>query len=249
MKYLGLSLIVFASLFAGCEKESEQDDTMVFAASGEIANELAAFKSVLGEQLTTPEPSGNGRREINWDGIPQEMLGKPLPSDFFNPVGDNAPVARQRGLTYAAGQKFVVSNTSFSEINGSAANQFQAFSGDKTFANVGSNLWDVAFQVPGKKIPAATRGFGIVFSDVDKANSTFLEFFDGSKSIGRFAVPVRTAGSSFSFLGVYFRDQFITHVKVMHDGHLDAGTDDISNGGTNDLIVMDDFIYGEPIAR
>jgi hypothetical protein len=41
----------------------------------------------------------------------------------------------------------------------------------------------------------------------------------------------------------------ITRVTVSHDGFLAEGTKDVSDGGTKDLIVLDDFIYSEPAVQ
>lgn len=238
-------------LFFTCCKKDKNEAPVVIQSSGSITADVDAFRALLGEPLNTTPGNTTGRREINWDGVPDSLSGKDLPEDFFNPLGASAPAVRQRGLAYGGGSsKFRVSSNNFADVNSVAATQFSAFSGNKTFANISGKLWQVSFQVPGQSIAAGTKGFGAVFSDVDESNSTSLEFFNGSKNLGKFFVPPHDATTSFSFLGVYFKDtERITKVVVSHSGFLADGQADISENGTVDQIVMDDFIYGEPLAQ
>ena len=239
----------FIFLLSACSKDNEtsQDNNIVvMTATGDINAKLDQFRSLLGDQLnTTPNVTG-GRREINWDGIPDELLEQSLSQDFFNPTHAQAPASNQRGLVYSAGGNFQVSATNFSALNPAAANQFSSFSGSKSFANTTSSLWDVEFQLAGKPIAAGVKGFGIVFSDVDIVNSTSLEFFNQQKSLGKFPVPPKS-GSNFSFLGVYFKNELISRVRVSHDGHLSNQQKDISDNGPSDLVTMDNFLYSEPV--
>ena len=250
--FLSFSLILpglFFIVLAGCSKDNDnpqENDVIVMKSSGDINPVLNEFRKLLGEQLNTTTGVGGGRREINWDGTPDDMLNKKLPLDFFNPTGDDTLVANQRGLKYSSTGSFQVSKTSFAEVNAAASSQFSSFSGDKVFANISSNLWDVEFEVPGQAISASVQGFGIVFSDVDASQSTSLEFFDGQNSLGKFFVPAKD-GSNFSFLGVYFKKKMITRVRVAHDSQLDKAENDISNNGPGDLVVMDNFLYSEPV--
>jgi hypothetical protein len=238
-----LLIIVLVS----CKKESNEKQPQIFKAAGDINGTITDFRNLLGNLNTTPGAT-SGRREINWDGVPDNMVGQALPNDFFNPTDVGAPIARQRGLIYAAGVgEFQVSNSNFSNIDPASAGELSAFSGTKTFANISTNLWPIGFQVAGETTAAFSRGVGIVFSDVDLPTSTSLEFFEGEKSLGRFFVPPHTTTSSFSFLGVYFPgNERITKVQVKHDGILSDGQKDISAGGQHDLVIFDDFIYGEP---
>lgn len=247
-----LLLLCFAVIFLNaCQKDSKAAEPVtVFTASGDINASVNEFRNLLGSQLNTTTGAVNGRREINWDGINDSLVGKSLPDDFFNAVLPEAPVTRKRGLAYAASSgTFMVSNTNFENVNPAAASQFKAFSGDKTFANISSNKWEVTFKVPGAVTDASVKGFGAVFSDVDLNNSTSFEFFNGTKSLGKYFVPPHDATTSFSFLGVYFKNsETITRVQVSHQGNLASGEADISNNGTADLIVLDDFLYNEPVA-
>ncbi len=183
---------------------------------------------------------------MNWDGVPDDMTGLKLAGDFFNPTAAGAPVALQRGLIYGGDADAIVSKQSFSEVNPLAAPEFQNFSGDKSFAVVNATLWPVEFRVAGQTMAAAVRGFGAVFTDVDKSQSTFIEFYDEQESLGRFYVPQQENGSRFSFLGVYFPERKATRVLIGHEGKLTDAEKDITQGGTSDLVILDDFIYSEP---
>jgi hypothetical protein len=245
--YVALIASLLIIVLVSCKKETNEKQPQVFKATGDINGAITDFRNLFGNLNTTPGAT-DGRREINWDGVPDNMVGQALPNDFFNPTEAGAPIARQRGLIYAAGGgEFQVSNTNFSDIDPASAGELSTFSGTKTFANISTNLWPIGFQVAGETTAAFSKGVGIVFSDVDLPNSTSLEFFEGEKSLGKFFVPPHTTTSSFSFLGVYFPgNERITKVQVKHDGILSDGEKDISAGGPHDLVIFDDFIYGEP---
>jgi hypothetical protein len=112
---------------------------------------------------------------------------------------------------------------------------------------LGSDVVDVNFFVPGSTTPGFTSAFGAVFTDVDLANVTSLQFFDlGNHSLGTFFVPAGTvANGSLSFLGVQFNaGETIGHVLIT-SGNTALGPNE--TGGV-DLVVMDDFLYAEPRA-
>lgn len=243
-------LIVLCFAMAGCAKEDEpQKEYVLFSATGDIQAELNVFRVILGEQVNITPGAVGGRREINWEAIPDNLLNTRIPEDFFNPVGPGEPEGLQRGLVYSTVGEFRVSKNNFAEVNPAAASQFAAFSGTKSFSNISSNLWDVEFQVAGQNVAAKVNGFGIVFSDVDLPDKTFLEFYNNDKLLGKFFVPPHDANSNYSFLGVHFNTPRITRVRVGHEGKLADGKEDISNGGPEDLIVMDDFLYSEPVKK
>jgi hypothetical protein len=245
---LALCISLFALLITGpaCNKEKGESAVMVFTASGDITAKLTAFRDQLGTLNTTTGHTA-GRREINWDGVPDNMTGLKLPADFFNPTAAGSPEGRQRGLVYAGSADAMVSKTGFSEVNSLAVSEFSSFSGNKIFAVVNASSWPVEFRVAGQTTAASVKGFGAVFSDVDNPYSTFIEFFNGEKTLGKYYVPAHDVTGSFSFLGVYFPNDIITRVVVTHEGMLQQGEKDISQGGSKDLVALDDFIYSEPV--
>jgi hypothetical protein len=252
MKYPVNKLIAGVMLvcgISGCDKEDSEKEPIIFSAKGNITSVITEFRNLLGP-LNNTTGMTSGRREINWDGVPDSLDGESLPGDFFNPVGTDAQVSLQRGIIYTnPGGEPMVSQSKFSEVNPAASNSFSAFSGNKVFAVVNSIEWPVTFERAGQHTPAAVKGFGAVFSDVDKDNSTFIEFFNDNTSLGRFFVPAHDNTTSFSFLAVYFPDKTVTRVQIGHEGKLTDGQSDITDGGAKDLVILDDFIYSEPLPR
>ncbi|WP_439555327.1 hypothetical protein [Dyadobacter sp.] len=215
--------------------------------SGDISSQLASFRTLLGSQLNTTPGQTGGRREINWDAVPDNQTNtNTFPGDFFNSTDPAAAAGRKRGAIFTThGSGLRISDKNFSDLVSGYDDQFNAFSPARTFAAVGSNKMDVTFKVPGTDKNAFVKGFGVVLSDVDKANSTTLEYFEGDKSLGKLSAPTRKDDQGFSFLGAVFPDSKITKVTIT------AGSAAISkkyNGSSeSDLVIMDDFLYSEPI--
>jgi hypothetical protein len=125
---------------------------------------------------------------------------------------------------------------------------FEDFSPVRVFTPVGSNVTDARFFVPGTNggSPATTSAFGAIFSDVDFANTTKLDFFDGNNVMfySAFVPAIAGANKTFSFLGVQFNaGELISRVRIT------TGTGPLAPGGElgGDYVVMDDFIFAEPV--
>ncbi|HEY1952181.1 MAG TPA: hypothetical protein VGG76_05195 [Gemmatimonadaceae bacterium] len=217
----------------------------VFTASGDILTTVNNFRAELGQPngaVAGEQPAG--RREINWDGAVANGFDNrnDFPADFFNTT------VKAGAVFTTAGTGFRNDSTDFVDINPTYASQFTAFSPNKIFAPVGSNQLDQLFEVAGQPTPAVTRGFGVVVSDVDLADKTTIQLFaqDGS-SLGSYPAPVRSDATGLSFIGVTYVNPVIARVRItLGTGALATNVNDISNGGTLDLVVLDNVIYGEP---
>jgi hypothetical protein len=254
--FLLFTTISITFLFS-CSKDDDNKyeqpapQAMVVKASGDLTAALTEFRKILGDSLNVVPGKTSGRREVNWEGVtPAINNSDAFPFDFFNATDPLIAAGRKRGLLYVNdGTTFRVDSSDFAGIDASYAAQFNAFSGKRTFSGANSNVTQVTFQIAGQTTPAVIKGFGVVFSDVDDAGSTTLEFFSGTKSLGVFTAPV-AGGTSFSFLGVFFPNQTVTRVKITAgNAKLAAGVKDISDGGIKDLVVMDDFFYNEPATQ
>jgi PEP-CTERM motif. len=225
---------------------------ITFSGSGSSPAGIQAVVDAYRADLGTLNPNvagsfGSGRREINWDAVP-DALSAPnlLPANFFNV---NSP----RGVVFTtAGTGFQVSanaasgtSIEFGNINATYPVLFQTFSPQRLFTALGSNSLDVNFFVPGSTTPALTRGFGSVFTDVDFPNTTSIEFFAANNaSLGVFFVPAGPVpNESLSFLGVDFGSNIVSRVHITN-GNTALGPNE---AGAVDLVVMDDFLYGEPV--
>jgi hypothetical protein len=240
----------------------------VFTGSGDITASVNAFRNALGTlNANTPGSQTGGRREINWDAVPAANTNNnDFPVDFFN-----QPVAgRARGTVFSTpGTGFRTSDNNFADVAPSFDGPFSFFSPIRTFAPVGSSHMAVDFFVPGSSTAAASTGFGVVFSDVDRFGSASIRLFDADgRSLGRYTAP--TAPGSLSFVGVMFPSSVVARVEIQsgqaavvggstdlddREGSLGRGPKDDRGDGDDhdrrtrpDLVIMDDFIYGEPIA-
>lgn len=225
----------------------------VFEAAGpdaaSIQTRVDAFRGALGGNNGVGNPKPDGRREINWDGVPAQFLD-PLPPNFFNA---NSP----RGLEMStAGTRLKVSGDDgtpsflFKDVTAQAwgPTELASFSPQKIFAPVGSRETSVVFFVPGTQTRASVKGFGAVFVDVDVADASRLEAWDarGSLIFSR-SVPVSGARSKgLSFLGVVVESgERIAFVRLTTgNAAIDAPFQDPPPDG----VALDDFIYGEPLA-
>lgn len=220
----------------------------VVSGAGDITANVEQYRAALGADNggdLTQHP--DGRREINWDAVPDELASpNDYPSDFFN--GTSAPQARGIVLTSPGGTLRVSADSDnptgtpprFGDINATYVDTFQTFSPERLFSPVGSNIVEATFFVPGTQVPALVRGFGAVYTDVDTDHTAFEYFDQNGQSLGKFNVPVADKG--LSFLGVTFDQPVVAKVRIEY-GTVALGPDD---DATNDVAVMDDFIFGEP---
>lgn len=243
---------------------------LVFQAAGPTAESIQSvvdeYRIALGEPNNgigpnNLDPSGEpiGRREINWDG--------------GGNVATDTPVTPFNNFLNARGAQFTTPGTGLSQAPPSGGPQgglatlfnnptygtiFSTFSQFRLFTPVGSNITEALFFAPGSNgtVPATVSGFGVVFTDVDQPDgsgpgkkrgnrkaSTLMEYFDadGELLFSSF-VPASPGDGGLSFFGIVFDDARIDRVRIT-SGNVAPGPDD---SGKRDVVMMDDFLYGEP---
>jgi PEP-CTERM motif len=246
-----LRVVLAASAFLLAVSSVSMAAPVVFAAAGanpaSIQPTVDAFRNVLGPLNPNVAGSfGSGRREINWDGVPDAFAApNNLPANFFNANSPRGAVFSTPGTGFQVSANAGVAPIEFDNLNPAYSAQFQTFSPQRLFTSLGSNILDVNFFIPGTSIAATVSGFGAVFTDVDLANISSLEFFnENNASLGTFFVP--PANNGLSFLGVSFSaGERISRVRITSGNLVVGGTE---NGTSTDVTVTDDFIYGEPSA-
>jgi len=235
---------------------------LVFQAAGptisSIQGTVDAYRAALGDPNNgnAPGPLASGRREINWDGG-----GSTATSIAVTPF---AGFQNNRGALFVTpGSGFVqapASGLAETFANPTYETIFRPFSPVRLFSAIDSTVTVMQFFVPGSSggLSATTRGFGAIFSDVDLPNgsgpggkrgnrkaSTLVEYYglDGELLYSSF-VPASPGDAGFAFLGIAFDDARIASVRI-RSGNIAPGPDD---GGKQDIVMMDDFLYGEPQA-
>jgi len=256
-----LSMVLTVSGTA--QAQVDQPTPLVFQAAGPDATSIQgavdAFRAALGDNnLNKPGPIQKGRREINWDG------GNPNLMDTTPPVNPFLVFLNTRGSQYKTpglglsqappsgglqgGLAVLFANPTYGKI-------FKTFSRSRLFTPVGSNITEASFSIPGTNGNAAAtvRGFGAVFTDVDQPDgtgafaahkgSTRIDYFDKNRRLlfSSF-VPAAPGDGSLSFFGIKFDDPRIALVRITA-GNVAPGPNDDRQ---HDIVMMDDFIYGEP---
>ena len=214
-----------------------------------------AFRADLGnpDNLNAPGPLASGRREINWDGGgATNGTAAVTPFTVFQNTRGSTFTTPGIGLTQTpitGGTVDIVPGGgvqgSLADINPTYGSSFVTFSPNRLFTPLGSNITDGTFSIPGTGgvAPATVSGFGAVFTDVDLADTTSIQYFNSNGgSLGTFFVP--TANNGLSFLGVSGFSEDIGRVRIT-TGNTALGP---SEGINIDVVVMDDFLYGEPRA-
>jgi len=266
-----LAVIVLVPVGQAAQAQGKQDllPPAVFQAAGSTADSIQstvdAFRVALDPANHNngnnpgPLPLTSGHREINWDG------GNPAITATTPPVTPFTTFLNTRGSQFTtpgiglsqvalSGLAGLFNNLTYEDI-------FSVFSPSRLFTPVGSNVTEALFFVPGTNggTPATVSGFGAVFTDVDQPDgsgpskkrgnrgaSTLIEYFgaDGKVLFSSF-VPASPGDGSLSFFGIVFEDARIARVRIT-SGNVAPGPDD---DGESDIVMMDDFIYGEPQPR
>ncbi len=202
----------------------------------------------------------SGRREINWDGVP-DAFAEPnlLPLDFFNVNSPRGVIFNSiEDETGAALNQFSVSATNasgtavrFANINATYSSIFTTFSAERLFTMKNAHMMEVNFVIPGTNIPATVSGFGVVLTDVDSATGgdrTLIRVYgkDG-RQLSAASAPVLNNG--LSFVGISFNAGERIARVVIESGNTPLGAANTDGTGGVDVVAMDDFIYGEPRAQ
>jgi hypothetical protein len=221
----------------------------IVTGTGNLRKAVKRFRQLLGpDNGGAPGGDPKGRRELNWDSVPDEFAEpNALPSDFFNAKvaprargavletpGDHVAVSARPGNPAGAAVRF-------GDINPTYTNRFKTFSAPRLFSPIGSNVVNLTFRVPGTDTRAVVRGFGAVYTDIDRKENTAFQYFDRKgRSIGKYSAPVSKAG--LSFLGVIFNKRRVARVRIQYG----SGKLGPNESKSYDVAVMDDFLYAEP---
>jgi hypothetical protein len=243
----------------------------VFQGAGPTAASIQSlvdqYRAALGAPVNgnAPGPLLPGRREINWDGgsttnQTTAVSGNPFTGFlvtrgalFTTPDGTGfvqAPASADPNLFPPGGLAGLFNNPTY-------ATTFTAFSQSRLFSAIGGKVTEVNFFVPGGgNVPATVTGFGAVFTDVDLPDgsgpaqkrgnrhaSTLVEYYgaNGELLFSSF-VPPSPGDGGLSFFGIFLSEPRIARVRIT-SGNVAPGPDDSRK---DDVVMMDDFIYGEP---
>ncbi len=157
------------------------------ASPADIKDAVEQFRVDLGGgTVAGPNGSfGGRRREINWDGVPDNLSApNDLPADFFNTRSPRGVVFETPGVAFQVSAKAgLPTPPRLGNISPKYVSGFGAFSEERIFTAVASTETVVKFFVPGTNKPALVRGFGSVFTDVDHRDSSWIELYGADNKL------------------------------------------------------------------
>jgi hypothetical protein len=133
---------------------------------------------------------------------------------------------------------------------------FPAFSQPNTFAMFNDNGIDFKFVAPSATntalVPAASRGFGSIFLNVQQPGTT-ITYFNGNTVLDTVNVPTNATAGAAVFAGELFTQPVVTNVLLTlgngvifkFDGTTVTSGD--ANSATNNLVAVDDWAFAEPV--
>ena len=236
----------------------------VFQAAGpdstSIQSAVDAFRAALGNPDNhNLGPQTTGHREINWDGVNNTDVTTPPVTPFTTFQNTRGSLFTTPGIGLSQGPPSGGPQGGLAALfnNPTYGTIFKTFSPVRLFTPVGSNITDASFFLPGSNgaTAATVKGFGAVFTDVDQPDgsgpgqkrgnrgaSTLVEFFDvDGRLLYSSFVPASPGDGGLSFFGITYSDAKIASVRITA-GDIPGPNDDEQN----DIVMMDDFIYGEP---
>ena len=102
--------------------------------------------------------------------------------------------------------------------------------------------------MPGTSIAATTSAFGVIFVDAEVAGLTRIEFFDQNNSLIYTHDALVGGNQGLSFVGAVAEDgERISRVRLI-SGLNTIVSDGVLGNPNDDVVVMDDFLFAEPVA-
>lgn len=224
---------------------------IVFSGNGATtAQAFSDFQAALGDF-----------KRINWDGVKLDGTDA-NPNTRVIDYGKTVeiPVDRFRNAGAIYADPYAVSGDGFASVSPISTGQFTPFTPNNTFAMFDQNdgqfedrFIEQSFVVPGTDTAALTRGFGAIFTDVEIAGTSSIEYFGkNGVSLGKYDVATGASGET-QFLGVLFDRPVIESVTLTLGTHAAFSFDGTSINALSltegfDLAATDDFLFATPVA-
>jgi hypothetical protein len=270
-----LSIFLLATAATACLDEDRTIVSAISATPDGLKPAIDAFQTLLGDKNNlsllpdATDFSDTGFRSINWDAEP---LPFEFPGNFFvQIVPRGLTVASEKDSFRVSNpgpedETIAGDDNKFDSINPEASQEFITFTPPRLFTVLSDTSFLITFSKPGdgfgEGMPppnqASVNGFGAVFVDVDEEYTTQMTAFDpdGCQIFQEYVLP---SDGGLSFLGVAFGEGN-NHIKTVvitlgnkaiddmrgHKLRGSSSSESIGNNHKNDIVVMDDFFYGEP---